>query len=414
MDSENTEIGSQKQQYRSANPCPEADEINLIDVLLVLLKYKKMILVACMVTFIGMCGITLLMPNEYTANARILPPQETKGGLSAALGGMSDLAALAGVSVGSSTSELYVGMLKSRAVADPIIDEFKLMEVYKTKSRMGTYSAFKDHVEITRGKDDSIISINVGDKDPKRSAAIANRLVDELKKLNVRLNLNTAGRERVFLETRLAMAKQELASAEENLKAFQEANKAIRIDDQANAIINAIAALRAEITSKEVELGVLLSFQTDQNPQVKALKEAILQLKKQMKRLEENSSEKLQTEDIFIATSQVPELSLQYVRLLREFKIQEAIFELLTKQYEMAKLNEARDTSTIQILDAAVIPDRKSKPNRSTMVILATFVMGFISVFIAFIREFTGKIAEEDPVRWGKIKTAISFRKNPK
>ena len=413
MYNENTEIGVQQPHCRSENNSLETDEINLLDVLLVLLKYKKMILVICVVTFIGMCGITLRMPNVYTATTRIFPPQENKAGLSASLGGMSDLAALAGISVGSSTGELFVGMLKSRTVADTIIDEFKLMEVYKIKNRVETYSALNGHIDITLGRDDGIISISVEDKDPKLSAAIANRYVDELKRLNVRLNLNAAGRERVFLEKRLTLAKQELVHAEEELKVFQEVNKAIRIDDQANAIIEAIATLRAEITSKEVDLGVLLSYQTEQNPQVKALKEAITQLKLQMKGLEEESpSGNTSTTDIFITTSKMPELALQYARLLREFKIQEAIFELLTKQYEMAKVNEARDTSILQVLDEAVVPDVKSGPSRAKIVISVTFVIGVISILMAFLREFAERISENDPVRWGKIKAAVSFRNN--
>lgn len=389
---------------------PDEDEINLFDLAIVLLKYKKMILIACAATFFLMCGISLLMTNIYSSTARILIPQDSNGGISSALSGMSGIASLAGISVSGGAGAQYFGMLQSRTIADAIIDEFNLMEVYGQEFRTKTYSALKEHVNTSLDDENNIIEISVEDEDPKRAAAIANAYVEELKKLNVRLNLGTAGRERVFLEKRLASAKADLRKAEDNLKSFQEVNKTIRIDDQATAIIDAIANLKAEIANKEVELGVLLSYQTQQNPEVKALQEAIVQLKSQLRKLEENSGGSQAPADIFIATSEVPELAVQYTRLLRESKIQEALFELLTEQYEIAKISEARDTSTIQVLDEANVPDRKSKPKRSLIVILATFIVGLLSILFAFIRELIHRVAEEDPDRWRSLREHFSFR----
>jgi uncharacterized protein involved in exopolysaccharide biosynthesis len=207
----------------------------------------------------------------------------------------------------------------------------------------------------------------------------------------------------------LELVKVDLKNAEERLTEFQKSNKTIRIDDQATVIIEAIALLKGEQASKEVELGVLKSSQTEQNPQVKALRESIVQIKAQIDKLAK-SSKSGTIEDIFIATADVPELGIQYGRLLRDLKIQEALFELLTKQYEMAKISEAKDTSSIQVLDDALVPDKKAKPKRSLIVLAITFVVGFFSLLWAFIREYGQRMPEEDRQLWTEIKHRARFR----
>ncbi len=391
---------------------PADDEINLLELLLVIVKHKKMILFTCLVTFIVVCGLTLLMPNIYTATARILPPQKESGGLSSMLGNMGGLASLAGISVGrNSMGDLYVGMLKSRTISDAIIERFNLMDYYKWKTRSGAYKALAGKASFSLGKDDGFLIVSYQDKDPQFAAKVVNAYIDELEKLNGKINLHNAGRERVFLEERLQLVKTDLANAEDALKEFQEKNKAIRIDAQASAIIEAIASLKGELASKEVELGVLLSSQTEQNPQVMALREGIVQIKDQISRLERSPEGKKVSDDIFLSTSEVPELGVKYARLLRNFKVQETLYELLVKQYEVAKINEAKNTSTIQVLDEATPPDRKSKPKRALIVILATFCAGFLSLIVAFVRGFGSSLQGPDRQLWEQIKAQLSFRK---
>ncbi len=385
------------------------DEINLLELLLVIVQHKKMIILTCVITFIVACGLTLLMPNIYTATARVLPPQEDSGGLSSMLGSMGGLASLAGISTGGGKGDLYVGMLKSRTVSDAIIDRFDLMKYYEWNSRTGAYSELAGKAKFSLGKDDGIMTVSFEDEDPKFAADIANAYVEELQKLNVKINLNNAGRERVFLEDRLNVVKTDLAQAEDALKEFQEKNKAIRIDDQASAIIGAIATLKGELASKEVELGVLLSAQTDRNPQVIAMREGIAQVKDQISKLERSPEGKKISDDIFLATSEVPELGVQYARLLRNFKVQETLFELLTKQYEISKINEAKNTSTIQVLDSAIPADSKTKPRRGRIVLLATFCAAFLSFIAALVLAFGRKIDDEDRQRWELIKRQLIF-----
>ena len=390
---------------------PADDEINLLELLLVIVKHKKMIFLTCLVTFIVACGITLLMPNIYTSTARILPPKDSKGGLSSMLGGMGDIAAMAGISTGGGSGELYIGMLKSRTVSDAIIERFDLMTHFEWKTRTGAYAALAGKATFSLGKDDGLMSVSFEDEDPQLAADIANAYIDELQKLNVKINLNNAGKERIFLEDRLDLVRNDLANAEDALKEFQEKNKAIRIDAQASAIIEAIASLKGELASKEVELGVLLSSQTEQNPQVMALREGITQIKDQISRLERSPEGKKVSDDIFLTTSDVPELGVQYARLLRNFKVQETLYELLTKQYEVAKINEAKNTSTIQVLDGAIVPDKKSKPRRSLIVLLITFFVGFGSIVFAFILEHGKRMDSEDKILWQQIKRSFWGRK---
>jgi len=405
---------NQKKEMSAQDSAVMEDEINLLEYLLVLAKNWRLIVKVTAAAFVLSCGISLLLPNIYLATTTLMPPNESKGGLSAMLGGMGDLAALAGISGGGGGGDLYVGMLKSRTLADAIIDRFKLMEVYEQDYRVKMYEKLDSLVSISLGKKDGIISVSAEDEEPKRAAAIANAYVEELKKLNLQLNLSSSGRQRLFLEKRLDIVKADLKRAEEALRTFQERNNAFKLDDQATATIEAIARLKGEIASKEVELGVSRSFQTEQNPEVKILREALSGLHAQLRRLEKSPEGQRVSGDIFVSTSNVPDISLQYARVMREFKIQETLYELLTKQFELAKIEESKDTSTIQVLDAAVVPDKKSKPKRSLIVLAVTFVAGFMAVLFAFIREYGGRMSEDDRLLWSEIKTWMNLRKGSK
>lgn len=386
--------------------------INLLDLLLVLVRRKKLILLVCGATFVLACGVTLLMPNVYTATARIMPPQQEKVGLSAMLSGMSDLAALAGLSLGSGSSSLYVGMLQSRSVADAVIDRLDLMRVYEWKTRAAAYKALKGQVRFTIGKGDGIIAVSADEKDPELAAALANAYVEELKKLNLQISLDSVGLQKGFLEDRIKVVRQDLAKAEDALKEFQTTHKAIRIDAQATAIIEAIAKLKGELASREVELGVLRSYQTEQNPQVKAVRESIAQIREQIQQLEKSPDGQKAAGDIFIATSEVPEIGVQYARLLRDFKVQETLFELLTRQFEIAKIEAAKNISPIQVLDPAAAPDMKSKPRRSLIVLLATLVAGFLTVIGIFLFEYGRRMSDDDRRRWEAVKQALRLRRS--
>ena len=217
-------------------------------------------------------------------------------------------------------------MLQSRTVSDVLIDRFELMKVYDEDYRVKAYDKLADHVSISVDKDSGIISVGVEDEDPQRAAAMANEYVADLQRLNLKLSMSSAGKERAFLENRLKLVKRDLAQAEDRLKDFKEKHQAISIDDQATAIIDAIAQLKAQLSSQEVQLGVLRSYQTRMQSRGRNLEEGIAQLKDQIRRLEQSPAGKKVSGDIFIPTSEVPDLGIQYARLMWDFKVQQTLF----------------------------------------------------------------------------------------
>jgi tyrosine-protein kinase Etk/Wzc len=291
-------------------------------------------------------------------------------------------------------------------VEDAVIRRLALEKVYKTKTPEDTRRALEASVKMQADKKDGIISIVADDKDPKRAAAIANAFVEELFNKSVQLNLTKAGTERSFLEKRLEVVRIDLKNAEDSMRSFQEKNKAVKVDSQAIATIQGIAQMKAELISKEVQLATLRSYQTDENPQVRLLQSAISRLRGQLGEYEGSGM----GGDAIPSVGNLPNLGLEYARRLRELKIQELLYEQLTKQYEMAKLNEAKDSSALQVLDDAVVPAKKSGPKRSLIVILSTIIAFFVGVFIAFFREYGEKMPAEDMAKWMEIKSHARLR----
>src|SRR5208337_839852 len=311
---------------------------SLIDYLQVIAKHSRMIIKITLAAAVISLIYSLTLPNIYTAKTLILPTQEDKGMMSAMmsqLGGLAILAGGAGVPLGGpTTTDLYVSMLKSEAVKDPIIDRFRLMEVYKNKYRTDAYKDLDKKVAVSAGKKDGIITITVDDKDPKRAAEMANTYVEELGKLAIRLTVTGAGQNRTFLEERLTKAKADLAKAEEDLKAFQTKNKAVQVTAQAEATIKGVAELRAQLAVQEVQLATYRRQFTESSQEVKNLTTSVSNLRGQIAKLEGGGGN-----SAIPSVGSVPTIGQEYVRIMREFKIQESLVELLTKQYEMARLS---------------------------------------------------------------------------
>ncbi|HEY6874642.1 MAG TPA: Wzz/FepE/Etk N-terminal domain-containing protein [Geobacteraceae bacterium] len=382
------------------------DTINLLDYLEVIVKRKRLIIRTTLAAFVLSIVVSILLPNVYSSTAKILPPQQDSSGLMGMLMGQAGggMASLAGDLLGKgSPADMYVGILNSDAVSDAIIDRFHLMQVYKEKYRVDAYKTLDKKVDIIAGKKDGIISITVEDKDPKRAAAMANAYVEELGRLTAQLNMTGAGQNKAFYEERLAKAKVDLARAEDNLKAFQSKNKVVSVTDQAAATIGGIAQIKAQLVAQEVQLAVLKGQFTDSSQEVKSARDSIANLKGQLARLEGNGSG-----GAIPGVGSVPELGEQYLRLMREFKIQETLVELLTKQDEMAKLTEAKDVAGVQVIQQARVPDKKTKPKRALIVMMTSFFVGFASLLVAFGLEYKEKMLEEDRQHWRRIKS--SFR----
>lgn len=394
----------------SARECEEQG-VGLLEILQVLAQRRRLIMKICGAVAAGSLVVSLILPNIYTATSKVIPPQkDSAGGLAALVGQSGGLGSLAGMLTGMSfggNTELYLGILKSRSVADAVIKRFDLQKVFKKKTPEETRKKLESVVKVKAGTKDGIISIVAEYKDPQLAAGLANAFVEELAKKSVLLNLTKAGTERAFLEKRLDLVKVDLKKAEEDLKSFEEKNKVIKVDSQAAASIQGVARLKAEIVAKEVQLAALKSFQTDENPEVRIVQTTLGKLRSQLAGLIGSGSS-----DGIPNIGRVPDLGIEYLRKMRELKTQEAIYEHLTKQYEVAKLTEAKDNSSIQVLDEAVVPVKKTKPKRAIIIILSTAIAFLVSVFIAFVLEYFEKIPAEERACWKDLLNILSMRRN--
>lgn len=381
------------------------DEINLLELLRVLAINKMLIIKFCLFALILSICCSFALKNIYTATARVLPPQKDSGigGLSALLsqaGGLAGMAA-GGMGMGSASTDLYIGILKSRSVTDAVIKKLNLQKEFKAKTIDDTRKKLGRVVKFKAGKD-GIISIDADSKDSKKAALLANTFVEELSRRSVQLNLSKAGTERIFLEKRLEVVKLDLRNAENEMKAFQEKYKTVKADSQATAAIEGLAGIKAQIASKEVQLASLRSSMTDESNEVKIAMATLNGLKNQLSRMSGGGGM-----DFIPTMGNVPSLGLEYLRKLREFKIQEAIFEQLTKQFEMAKINEAKDSSTLQVLDEAVEPQRKSKPLRALIIVLSVATAFIVSIFYVFTIEYLARLSPEDSATLDEIKSNL-------
>ena len=366
------------------------DEITLLDLFIVFAKHKILLVGLPLVAAIAAAVVSLLMPNLYTATAKILPPQQQQSGSAiAVLGQLGALSGAAGSALGiKNPNDLYIGMLKSRTVADNLIQRFDLSSRYEEKYQTLTRKALESKSVINAGKD-GIISIEFDDKDPKFAADVANAYVEELDKLTQVLAVTEASQRRLFFERQFAQAKKSLANAETTARQALQQGGLVKVDDQGRAIIETTARLRAQIAVKEVQIGAMRTFASAGNPELRFAQQEAESLKRELAKLEGSGGFKS-----VAGESSGP--GLDNLGLLRDLKYNEILYELLAKQYEIAKIDEAKDAAVIQVLDKAVAPDRKSKPKRSVIVVLATLVALLAAVLWLFVRETMAR-ARDDP-----------------
>lgn len=348
-------------------------------------RRRKMIGAVTASAFVVAVIVSLLLPVQFASTASIMPPQDDRGlGSLAGLSQVPGIAALSGSFLGlKSPSDLWVGIVKSRSVADPIIERFGLRELYGRKTLEETRSALYKRIRIEKSKEE-IISITVFDTSPERAALIANAFVEELDRILGRSAMTSGQRMRTFAEKRLKESRQELEKIEAELRVFQEKHKTVNLDSQSKAIIEAIGTVKGQLMAKEVELTALLSFATEENPMAGVLKAEVRGLREKLSELE---SGKPAGRGIFIPTDNIPGISFEYANLLRDAKVQQTLFELLTQQYEVARLQEAKDSPTVQALDIAMPSDKKAKPKRALIVVTVTAWALFFSLIAAFLLE---------------------------
>lgn len=401
---------SEQPEYEThQQPTARADEneIHLLDLLIVLGRHKKLVLGLPALGGALALTISLLMTPMFTSTAKVMPPQQPSSGMTAMLGQLGGLAgAASGLAGIKSPNDLYVGILESRTVADSLIKKFKLQERYESETMDDTRSALARVSGIASGKKDGLISISVTDKDPNFAAEMANAYVDELTKLTQTMALSEASQRRLFFERQLKDAKDQLANAEVAMRTTQEKTGMIQPDGQVQAIISTIAQLKGTIAAKEVQLNAMRTFATGQNPDLLRAQEELRGLQAQLGRLEKSRPSK--DGDFMVPTGNIPEAGIEYVRSLRNVKYYETMFEMLAKQYELARIDEAKDSSIIQVLDKAVPAERKSKPKRALITLVGLLGGGAIGVLLAFACEAYRRSRQnpDSSGRWRELSAA--------
>ena len=358
-------------------PHSSVQDIDLLEYIKFLFKQKKLIVYITGLTAVLSVIVSLLLPNWFIATAVILPPG---GGESTGLGAIISDIPIADIGFFSSDEEanVYLAILKSRTLTTEVINKFDLVEKYGAENVERTIVQLEDNVSL-EVNDEGTISVAVMDKDQLIVADMANFYVEELDRINKRLATEKARNNRQFIESRVQQTKAELRNAEDELKKFQIESGVIAIEAQTEEAIRAAAELKAQIMTTEIQLDVMRESVNVNNPGYTTLKLQLETLREKydgMKFHENSISEK----DIFQPLFDVPELGLQYTRLLSEIKLLSTILEFLLPEYEQAKIQEARDTPTVQFLDRGVTPEEKYKPRRSLIVIACTLLGGFLSV----------------------------------
>ena len=384
------------------------DEISFMDLLIVFAKHKKKILGATIAVAVLSSAISLVVPKTYLASTKLLPPQQTQSSAAALLSQLGGIAgaAAAGAAGIKNPNDMYIGMLKSRTVADRLIARFELRKVYQLDSQERARKRLEDSTAVMSGKD-GLISIEVEGADQKLVAPLANAYVDELFRITKTLAVTDASQRRLFYERQLEATKDNLAKAEIALKGSMDTRGMVSVDAESRAILETVARLRALASAKEIELNALRPFVTTVNPDYRRAEEELKGLRAELAKLENGRGS--------AAPSSEKQSGLENIKLLRDLKYQQMLYEVLAKQYEIARIDEAKDPSVIQVLDPAVEPEQRAKPRRALIVILSTIFAFLASAFWAFALEARRKamLSPDAAARWDELKSHLRFGKKP-
>lgn len=384
----------------------DQNEFTLIDVLIVFARNKKIIAGLPAIVAVVAAAISLTLPNEYRAGTKLLPPQQAQSGAAALLSQIGGMAGVIGGGAGvKSPNDLYIGMLKSRAIADRIIDKFELKKAYETDSSEKARNILEKNTVISAGKD-GLISIEVDDKNRRLVAPMANAYVDELFRLTKLLAVTESAQRRKFYEQQLESSKNNLAAAESALKGALESGGVINVDSDSRAIVEMVGRLRAQISANEIKLNAMRAFVTTSNPEFKRVQEELDSSRVELSRLENGRPN--------AAAKKAPDAAgLENIRILRDVKYHQMLYELLAKQYEIARLDEAKDPSIIQVLDVAIEPEQKYKPARALIVVLSAMAALFAAIVWAFLVEIKTRTirSEAGSAQWNHLRQLLAGKK---
>jgi uncharacterized protein involved in exopolysaccharide biosynthesis len=370
---------------------------------------------------IASTAIAFLIPKRYESTTRLMPPDQSSSGmamLSAALGGRGGgggssmpgpgLGAIAGELLGlKTTTDLFIGILQSRTVEDDLVNKFNLRKVYWDRYEKDARDDLEKRTDISADRKSGIIRIRVSDRDPKRAAAMAGEYVAELDRLVAQVNTTSAHRERVFLEGRLIEVKSDLETAEKQFSEFASKNTALDIPAQGRAMIEAAAALKGQLIVAQTELQGLRQIYTDNNVRVRGLQARVAELQNQLQQLGgkydpsgNSTNQSPDNQALYPSIRKLPVLGVSYADLFRNMKVEEAVFETLTQEYELAKVQEAKETPSVKLIDPPDVPEKLSFPPRPWVITGGACLFLLSGVWWIFGKERWGQIDPADP---GKV-----------
>jgi tyrosine-protein kinase Etk/Wzc len=378
------------------NPAPESPSAisDLLTPTAILkgLSDSRLFLLRCAAVGVTIASVlAFLLPVSYTATATFIPPgaeyqSSLLGALSSQISSLGAASLLGGGSKGQ--GDLFIAILKSRSVADEIIQRFKLMNVYGTKKLSETEKKLASRSIFTIGSKDPLVTIEVTDHDPQRARDLANAYLQTVRSESQKLAVTDSAQRRLFFEQRLAKEKDALADAEVALKQMEEQTGLIAPAGQTMSQIQSRAQLQTQVTNHEVQLAALLHEETEDNPDIIRLRGELNSLRVQIAQLDKGGNRDTGP----ISTTKAPAIEMEYIRKQRDVKYHETLFEALAKQYETARLEEAKD-APLQVLDWATTPDTKSGPHRALIILLGLFIGLSAGVMRILLRDVRGTSA---------------------
>jgi len=333
---------------------------SLPPVIRVAIKRKKLVGIATLAIVVLGLTVSLLLPCRYVATAVILPPQQGNSTGAAMMAQLSSLSAIAGAGAGAlgikNPNDLQVALLKSRSVEDAMAARFHLQAIYHAKYRSSARKRWEKKTFIDSGLKDGLIRLSVTDRDPRRAAELANGWVEEYQRLSATLAVGEASGRRIFFERQVSEARENLARAEEEMKRTEQHTGVMELDGQAHAMIASAAVLRAQVAAKQVEIQAMRQFAADENPDLERARQELSGLETQLSAMD--VAHDRGSGDLVAPKGKLSDAGLEYARALREVKYRETVVGLLMRLYEMARVDEARQGSQAQVVDAAAVPDR--------------------------------------------------------
>jgi tyrosine-protein kinase Etk/Wzc len=363
----------------------DVQEVTSLDMLTWLGEGKRLIATAAAAAAMIALSVALLLPSKYTARATFLPPANSQGS-AVPTAAAAALGALGGAAAGfapKTADELYLALFRTDSVTRALDERFQLRERLEVETFEDLRTEILKVVRVALDRRSGVISIDVDDKEPMFAAQVANALGDEVAKVLSRLAVTEAQQRRAFFEQQVQVTQEALIRAEDDLRAFQERSGVIAIDKQAEALLLGSAQVRSLIAEREVQLRVLRATATPENPDVLRLRTEIDALRSELRGLEARRTEAGSTGTSDLRIDRLPSAGIDFLRARRNVKLQETLLEGMVRQLEAAKLDEAREGPALQLVEAAVAPDRRSGPKRS-MIVIGT-VMAAVAAACLFI-----------------------------